>query len=57
MGPSINYLIALHLFSSATLENKMIPNVTLATKKIDNQRKQSFYLVQKNGIEKVWIQA
>lgn len=53
MGPYNNYLIALHLFSSATLENKMIPNVTIATKKIVNQRTKSFYLVQKNGTEKV----
>lgn len=31
----------------------MIPNMTIATKKIVNQRKKSFYLVQKNGTEKV----
>lgn len=34
MGTSNNYLIALLFFSK--LENKMIPNVTRATKKIVN---------------------
>lgn len=42
MGPSNNYLIALHLFSSATLENKMIPNMTIATKKIVTREKRAF---------------
>ena len=31
----------------------MIPNVTIAIKKIVNQRKKCLYLVQKNGIKKV----
>lgn len=39
MGPPNNYLIALNLFPSATLENTMIPNVTIATEKNSQSKK------------------